>query len=274
MTTPFFRRYLEVAPFALSLWRSVEAQAIADVHLMLKPKLKRSQQAGDFPRPLLDLGCGFGEFSGVFFDRQVEVGIDISLEDLLRAKRGKKYRKLFVADARNLPFPQCSYATVLSVSVLEHIPRPQHAIREVFRILKRGGHFIYTVPTIEMNRFLFYPSLLEYLSLPSLKSWYLFHFHKAFKHVTMTTKSNWIRMTESAGFKLLSVKGMFPGRLVAAFDISLISALPSQVTRWLFGTRSIWGLPLKAPVLETLFNRLYTDRDITNSNIIVVAQKP
>jgi len=49
-------------------------------------------------------------------------------------------------DLQNLSLPDESVDVVLSTDVFEHIPDPYKAHREVFRILKRGGRHIFTVP--------------------------------------------------------------------------------------------------------------------------------
>src|SRR3989344_718487 len=101
----YLKAFLKVAPLSHALWRSIEALSFSQVK---------------FKQPVLDVGCGFGEFAGVVFDK-VEVGIDVSASDLEKALKGKQYKKVQWADARNLPFKSKSFSTVTSVSVMEHI---------------------------------------------------------------------------------------------------------------------------------------------------------
>ena len=49
-------------------------------------------------------------------------------------------------DLRNLSFPNNSFDLVLSAEVFEHIPDPYLALSEVFRVLKPGGAYLWTVP--------------------------------------------------------------------------------------------------------------------------------
>lgn len=49
-------------------------------------------------------------------------------------------------DLQNLSFPDCSFDVILSSDVLEHMPLPYQAHREIFRTLKPGGRHIFTVP--------------------------------------------------------------------------------------------------------------------------------
>lgn len=262
MINKYFHKYLKVAPFSLALWRSVEAQKISEVYKNLI-----------FNSPLLDLGCGFGEFAGVFFDKQVEVGIDINMEDLIRAKKTNKHKQLFMADARNLPFPQNKFATVISNSAIEHIPHPEKVIKEVYRVLKPGGVFIYTVPTVELNKNLFYPELFRKIGLKRLRSLYIKYYHKVFKHVNIFPVDKWTNITKRAGFEIVSCKGIFSRKLVMMFDFFLMTALPSQIGRWFLGDRWIWGLSQKQVILDSLFQKAANDKNITQSNILLIAQK-
>src|SRR6266568_2884524 len=102
-------------------------------------------------RPILDIGCGFGEFAGIFFSEPVEAGLDISRGDLRLAESSGVYRLITLADARRTPFADESFATVMSLSVLEHIPGNQEAIFEAYRVLQRGGLFVFTAPTPKLS---------------------------------------------------------------------------------------------------------------------------
>lgn len=77
LSMDYFEKYLRVAPFSHALWRSREAIFVKKVK---------------FKKPLLDIGCGFGEFAGVFFQSKVEIGIDISLKDLIEAAKKRSIK--------------------------------------------------------------------------------------------------------------------------------------------------------------------------------------
>lgn len=50
------------------------------------------------------------------------------------------------ADIQRMPIPDGRFDTVLCLSVLEHVPDPAQALREIFRVLAPGGKLIAVVP--------------------------------------------------------------------------------------------------------------------------------
>lgn len=51
-----------------------------------------------------------------------------------------------VADARMLPFPDNSIDMVISEFLLEHVPDPEHVVKEIARVVKSGGYIYIAVP--------------------------------------------------------------------------------------------------------------------------------
>lgn len=96
---------------------------------------------------LLDIGCGTGLQVAICKPLVAEVtGVDIS-EGLLEEARRKLPDVHFInADACKLPFPDCSFDTVISYGeVFSHIPDYRVAFREAVRVLRPGGFFMFSV---------------------------------------------------------------------------------------------------------------------------------
>lgn len=246
----YFKQYLEVAPLSLAIWRSLEARAISKI------KLKS---------PVLDIGCGFGEFAGVFFDSFVEVGVDISQADLIMASRKKKYKKLIRADARNLPFKNNKFNSVLSVSSLEHIKNVEQVFEESHRVLKPGGLLVFTAHSLTLNR-----SLI----LPFGRESFMKLYHFFFKHYINQEKSDWIKMVKKAGFEIMETKGTISKRQLLLFQMTLPLAIPSQITRLLFKKRFILGKKMRTKFLYRLFMPFLEEDNPIDANFLVVARKP
>lgn len=104
---------------------------------------------------VLDAGCGPGVFIDDFIKHNHEVhGIDISsaMINLAEIKiKEKNYAKKFnfkVGDIENLSFPDGYFDSVLCVGVLEYLKDDVKALKEISRVLKKGGEVIVTVPNI------------------------------------------------------------------------------------------------------------------------------
>lgn len=52
----------------------------------------------------------------------------------------------YQSDIQNMPLPNESFDTVLSAEVLEHVPDPEKALREIHRVLRPGGKLVITIP--------------------------------------------------------------------------------------------------------------------------------
>jgi SAM-dependent methyltransferase len=89
---------------------------------------------------VLDLGCGIGHSFRELAPRET-VGVDLAAEAL----EGQD-RETHVADMRALPFADGSFASVLSVQSIEHVPDPERVLGEVVRVLEPGGTAIFVTP--------------------------------------------------------------------------------------------------------------------------------
>ena len=65
----------------------------------------RYYQDFDLPGPILDVGCGDGNFAALTFDRTIDVGLDPWHGPIHEAKPYGKYRLLVEADGGRAPFP-------------------------------------------------------------------------------------------------------------------------------------------------------------------------
>lgn len=98
----------------------------------------------------IDIGCGPG-LRMKFFKPLVKklIGVDISERRLKEAKSYNPEVVFIMCDARELPFKNETFDTVLSLEMIEHLPdylSQKLFFQEVKRILKPGGKFIVSTP--------------------------------------------------------------------------------------------------------------------------------
>jgi 2-polyprenyl-3-methyl-5-hydroxy-6-metoxy-1,4-benzoquinol methylase len=99
----------------------------------------------------LDCGCADGGYTVALVDSGAEsaVGVDVIEERILQArKREKDYPavEFFHLTNDDLPFPDASFDGVMMNEVLEHVTDEAHTLREIFRVLRPGGHLVIMSP--------------------------------------------------------------------------------------------------------------------------------
>ncbi len=78
---------------------------------------------------LLDLGCGSGDPADILIAREHHVtGVDLSREQIRRARRNVPSGTFLHADAASIQFSDDSFDAVVSFYTLEHIPRAEHEV--------------------------------------------------------------------------------------------------------------------------------------------------
>jgi SAM-dependent methyltransferase len=97
------------------------------------------------PRKILDVGCGTGTMLRYLSAYGEVQGADADAEAVHFCKmRGLENVSLLPEEA--MPFANSSFDLISMFDVLEHIEDDRGALREIFRVLKRDGMLILTVP--------------------------------------------------------------------------------------------------------------------------------
>jgi len=133
---------------------------------------------------VIDIGCGTGGNTVPLLRHGGRIiGVDISKKMLKLAKKRLKSKANFViGDAECLPFKTSTFDVVICNGLLQYLPTPCNAIKEVSRILKANGLFF----GFETHKSIFRP-LYEKLSF--LRDW-VNPYHTAF---SVTQLTNWFK---------------------------------------------------------------------------------
>jgi SAM-dependent methyltransferase len=92
------------------------------------------------PGRVLDLGCGVGHSIDLLAPHE-SVGVDREPSAL-----AGQARETVVADMRDLPFPDGSFASVVCSHAIEHVPDPERVLSEAARMLEPGGVAVFSTP--------------------------------------------------------------------------------------------------------------------------------
>lgn len=94
-------------------------------------------------KSLLDVGCGTGHWSRFFLSLGYQVrGMDLSPEMIEKARQMVEACTFTQADACDIPYPNQTFDVMAAMAMIEFIPTPEVAIREMIRCLRPGGILI------------------------------------------------------------------------------------------------------------------------------------
>lgn len=95
---------------------------------------------------VLELGCGNGEPTARILSKHFDVtGVDISAEQLRRARQAAPRATFIEGDMASLSFPPSRFAGVVALFSIVHIPCEEHErlFRSVYQWLQPGGLFAF-----------------------------------------------------------------------------------------------------------------------------------
>ncbi|MBC7810735.1 MAG: class I SAM-dependent methyltransferase, partial [Burkholderiales bacterium] len=96
---------------------------------------------------LLELGCGLGHLLGLLQDDYQCVGIDLIDYSVEQTKINAPKAEAYQMSADDLSmFEDGSFSAVIALHLVEHLPNPENTIRQVQRILKPGGLWLFATP--------------------------------------------------------------------------------------------------------------------------------
>lgn len=101
---------------------------------------------------ILDIGSADGTFTNVILQRSKAkkvTGIDVLEKSVDWANKHWDSEKLKfqLGDAHKLNFKPDTFDAVVALEVLEHVKEPKKVLREIKRVLKKGGYAVFLVPS-------------------------------------------------------------------------------------------------------------------------------
>lgn len=232
------------------------------------------QQLLPLTGPVLDIGAGDGHFAATVLG-PVDVGVDPDASSLAEAAERGVYRSLVQADATRLPFPDASFATVVSNCVLEHIPDLDGVLAEIARVLRPGGRFVTTVPLRRLNDELGGTRALEAIGAAAVADRYRRFFARIQRHHHMYEPDEWRIRLEAAGLTVDTSVGYMSARAARRFDLMHVTGVPNLVWRKLTGRWVPGAFPSRLALKERLLAPLVAEHDPPDATgLFLVAHRP
>lgn len=174
-----------------------------------------------FSGQFLDLGCGEMPYKNLIKPKiDNYIGIDIKNPTYQKAINPDLFW-----DGINIPVGNDTYDSAILIEVLEHIPNPDNTLRELFRVLKKDGYLLITVPF-----------LWPLHDVP----------HDEYRYTPFNLKSKLVNV----GFEVIKLESF------GGWNSSLATILALYVKRYLRnGTKKKYLLKLIIPFIKYLFKK-------------------
>jgi len=99
---------------------------------------------------VLEIGCGLGHLLGWLTGRYQVVGGDVNEWALEQARQNVSQGEFLELNAQDMGvFPDQHFSIVIAKHVVEHLPRPDQAIREMGRVLAPGWMLLLATPNLD-----------------------------------------------------------------------------------------------------------------------------
>ncbi|MGZ6523450.1 MAG: class I SAM-dependent methyltransferase [Bacteroidia bacterium] len=144
---------------------------------------------------VLDAGCGTGQTAAYLYHQYQANVLGIEINPIMLKKAKKRFQnqqlpiKLIEGSVENIPLPNHTFDFIISESVLAFVDKPK-ALREFFRLLKKGGRLIANEMTINTK--------LSQKEEDEIKKFYALD--------SLLVEENWRKLLEDIGFQSIEIK--------------------------------------------------------------------
>ena len=250
----FLWEQLKELPYFRATLRAVESRFYQDLPVV---------------EPVLDLGSGDASFAVQTFSKKLDIGLDPWRAPMAEARTRNAHKLLTLAEGARMPFADASFNTIVSNSVLEHIPDLEPVMAESFRVLKPGGHFLFCSPSDHFTDWL----LGGYMFGDAYRRF----FNRIARHQHCDSPATWRARLERHGFAIDKIWYYYSPRATQSLELGHVFGLPNLLTKKLFDRWVIW--PSKSnPLFQSLYASLrpiYDEKPgAAGSCLFAVTRKP
>ncbi len=187
-----------------ALWRGAESVCFAKAELI---------------HPVLDIGCGDGAFGALALNlkkimlgesTKIDTGIDIQIGNF---HNHEAYQQILESDVMSMPFPDEHFMTVISNCVMEHIADIGSALKEIYRVLKKGGKFYFTVPSEYFNQYFICPRFFSKMAMTGVADYLTKRRNRKLEHYNIYPVDVWRQILERNGLRLMKHRYIIPRKM-------------------------------------------------------------
>jgi len=137
----------------------------------------------------LEIGCGFGAVSNLLAERGFEAyASDVSQYAVKEAQKLSPKIKLLKFDVQQEIPLSGEFDLILAFELLEHLQKPEKALINIYRKLKKGGFFVCSTP-FPYQRYLYSERMLGHVNVKHPQEWSAIFEKIGFKKEDLLIKS-------------------------------------------------------------------------------------
>jgi ubiquinone/menaquinone biosynthesis C-methylase UbiE len=175
-----------------------------------------ARQYGARGARLLEIGSGLGHLVAQLEDTFETYGLDLNHWAVRESKKVINKSSLQTASAQELPFANSVFSVVIIKHIVEHLPDPEKAIKEIGRATAKDGILILATPNLG--------SLLK----PWKGDKWIGYQDPT--HISLKQPQEWLKFIQDAGFELIRVFSD------GFWDAPYIRFIPKQIQKLFFGS--------------------------------------
>lgn len=200
--------------------------------------------------PILEIAIGDGYFSSLLFksfDKKLTYGADLIYGTLKSAMKYNHCSNYIIMDAMQIPLPDNCIGTVIMNNLMHHLPDRSLVLKEVNRVLKDGGRFIFTENTMGWGIFSWEQVLLRKLKLYKLADYVLRLNLKLFAQSLLSDESFYEKKGSEMKFRVIrkvnfvSKTSMYIGSIFEFLNLKIGQPTRREMIEWinLFGFKNM-----------------------------------
>jgi ubiquinone/menaquinone biosynthesis C-methylase UbiE len=252
------------------IWRSLESKLLAESANRIN--LNNSMK-------ILDTGCGDGYFTSKIFDTEDITGIDISAQDIEKAKISKHFTKLINEDiTQNTSLPENYFHFTYSNCVLEHVDNIHGALKEISRTLQKGGWLYLSLPMPCFANDIIWARLYRFVN-PKKAEQVTQKINEDYNHKNLLPPSQWYELLKNNGFENIQMIKSVNHMDMLVWDF-FRQNIPNKILRLfalLFGKKA--AVYVTMSLTKKVYNR-YSIKSLgeindnpTHNGLIILCQK-
>lgn len=222
-------------------------------------------------KKILDLGCGNGLVASTLFENLVDYGLDINQKALEEAGQKNIYKNLILADAsKGIPLETESIDLIFSNCTIEHIKNLKPTLREISRVLKESGFFLFTVPSPLFKEY----SVFSKLKLKPLVWLYGGQRDAKLQHYHCYSRRQWADFLAEFNLEIAEYYYYIDKKTLEFWDFLLFLNFPFRLLRKINGrlTEYFWQVYLRPKIFQGFTrSESYSDK---GTALCVLAKKP